>query len=57
MKEGLSRHDAIHAIGSIVTEEIYDLLKLRETPDVAHAQYYAAIERLTAASWRASGDD
>lgn len=57
MKEGLSRHDAIHAIGSIVTEEIYDLLKLRETPDVTHAQYYAAIERLTAASWRASGDD
>ena len=57
MKEGLSRHDAVHAIGSVVAEEIYDLLKVRKTPDPSHARYYAAIEQLTAASWRAQGDD
>ena len=56
MTEGFSRHDAVHAIGSVLAEEIYDVLKLRETPDPTHARYYTAIERLTAASWLARGD-
>ena len=55
MKEGLSRHDAVHAIGSRVAEQIYDVLKLQDTPEVSNARYYAAIERLTAAGWR-NGD-
>ena len=50
-REGLSRHDAIHAIGSLVSEQIYDILKHNETPDASKARYYAAIERLTAAAW------
>jgi len=57
MKEGLSRHDAVHAIGSVVAEEIYDVLKQKDPPDTVRARYYAAVERLTAATWRASGDD
>lgn len=57
MKEGLSRHDAVHAIGSLVAEEVYDLLKQEEPPDTVRARYYAAVERLTASTWRASGDD
>ena len=57
MKEGLSRHDAVHAIGSLVAEEVYDLPKQEELPDTVRARYYAAVERLTAAAWRASGDD
>ena len=57
MKEGLSRHDAVHAIGSVVAEEVYDLLKEHDAPSTARAQYYAAIERLTAASWHANRDD
>ena len=52
IKEGLTRHDAIHAIGSVVAEQIYDLLKLGDTPETSRARYYAAIERLTAAEWR-----
>ena len=51
MKEGLSRHDAIHAIGSLVAEQVNDLLKLKDTPETPHARYYAAIERLTVAEW------
>jgi Domain of unknown function (DUF1841) len=51
-KEGLSRHDAVHAIGSIVAEQIYDLLKLKDAPEAARIRYYAAIERLTAERWR-----
>lgn len=57
MREGLSRHDAVHAIGSLVAEQIYDLLKKHDPPEAAQARYYAAIERLTAATWRARGDD
>jgi hypothetical protein len=51
MREGLARHDALHAIGYLVSEQIYDILKHNETPDASKARYYAAIERLTAAAW------
>ena len=57
LKEELSRHDAVHAIGSVVAEQIYDLLKLNDTSETTRPRYYAAIERLTAASWRAINDD
>jgi len=57
VREGLSRHDAVHAIGSVVAEGIYDLLKEQDVPDTARIRYYAAIERLTAASWQANSDD
>ena len=56
MKEGLSRHEAVHAIGSVVAEEIYDALNLKDTPESLRARYYAAIERLTAAVWRDKDD-
>lgn len=52
-KEGLSRHDAVHAIGAVVAEMIYDLLHQKDSVQTSHARYYAAIERLTAARWRA----
>jgi len=56
MKEGLSRHDAVHAIGCVVAEEIYDLLQQEDPADTVRARYYAAVERLSAATWRAKGD-
>jgi hypothetical protein len=56
VEQGLSRHDAVHAIGSVVGEQIYDLLKLKDTPETSRARYYAAIERLTAAEWLDKGD-
>jgi hypothetical protein len=54
---GLSRHDAIHAIGALVAEEVYDLLKQEEPAEDVRARYYAAVERLTAATWRENRDD
>ncbi len=57
VREGLSRHDAVHAIGSVVAVEIYDLLIGQDIPETARTRYYAAIERLTTASWRANNDD
>ena len=53
-KEGLTRHDAVHAIGSVVAEHLFDILKTSQNDDFAasQARYYAAVERLTAVSWR-----
>jgi Domain of unknown function (DUF1841) len=51
MKEGLSRHDAVHAIGSVVAEHIFDMQKVKDTPETSRTRYYAAVERLTAAKW------
>ena len=31
MRKGLSRHDAVHAIGSLVAEEVYNLLKQKKS--------------------------
>ena len=52
IKEGLTRHDAVHANGSVVSEYIFDALHLNDTPEGSRALYYAAIERLTAGKWR-----
>ena len=54
MKEGLTRHDAIHAIGSVVAGHLFDILQANQNDDAgaSQAHYYAAVERLTAASWR-----
>ena len=54
MKEGLTRHDAVHAIASVVVEHMSDLMKSKAKDDAATSQsrYDAAVERLTAASWR-----
>jgi hypothetical protein len=56
MKQGLSRHDAVHAIGSVLAAYIYNALKLNGTPETLRAEYYAAIERLTAEEWLNSND-
>ncbi|MFL9937160.1 hypothetical protein P0D88_51550 [Paraburkholderia sp. RL18-103-BIB-C] len=53
-KEGLTRHEAVHAIGSVVAAHLFDILKTDQSGDAAVSQalYYAAAERSTAASWR-----
>ena len=56
MKQGLSRHDAIHAIGSILAAYIFNALKLNGSAETLRAEYYAAIERLTADEWLNSND-
>jgi hypothetical protein len=57
MQEGLSRHDAVHAIGSVVAEGIHDAVKVNDDPGTVRARYYASIERLTAAGWRTSSNE
>ena len=53
--EGLDRPEAIHAIGLVLGEYIYDLARAREPETHRIESYYAALERLTADYWRRSG--
>lgn len=50
--EGLSRHDALHAIASVLAEHIHDLFNDKADQSNSAAIYNTAIERLTARSWR-----
>ena len=51
---GLSRHDALHAVGSVLAEYLFELVKGGSTSTKPMASYDAAVERLTAKSWRRS---
>ena len=50
--EGLDRHDAIHAIASVLAERIWHALRRDPAPLDPNAEYFAALDKLTAASWR-----
>ena len=52
VNEGLSRHDAVHAIGLVVAEHVYELSKSKDDAATSQARYNAAVERLNAKSWR-----
>jgi hypothetical protein len=49
--EGLDRHDAVHAIGSVLAEGVYAIMGGEKASDPNQA-YWAALERLSAKSWR-----
>ena len=51
--EGLSRHDALHAIGSILAEHLYELMQENQgAAEEPYRQYLEELRRLTARSWR-----
>jgi hypothetical protein len=50
--EGLSRHESIHAIASVVAEHLHDLINAKADAKRSSAIYSAAVERLTAKQWR-----
>ena len=53
--EGLERHDAIHAIGSILAEQMAGLRAGRcEDADIKEA-YYLRLAALTAKGWCGAG--
>lgn len=56
-EQGLDRHDAIHAVGSVLVQFIYELSKDGSTPqEDFNSRMNAGIDALTAEGWRASGD-
>lgn len=50
--EGLPRHEALHAVASVLAEHIHDLLNAKADKNNSAAIYDAAVERLTAKGWR-----
>lgn len=52
MEAGLTRHDAIHAVGSVLAEHLNNLLHAQSLPAKGHAPYYAALQQLTSENWR-----
>jgi hypothetical protein len=54
MREGLGRHDAIHAIGSVLIDIVFDAMAERLDASVdINARYGRELAELTAPSWRA----
>jgi hypothetical protein len=51
-REGLDRHQAIHAVGSALTDRLIEAMKDPEAKEVSQEAYNAAIEELTVESWR-----
>ena len=52
--EGLSRHDALHAIGSVLAENLYELMQEEDaSTNVSYQRYLERLRTLTAENWRA----
>jgi Domain of unknown function (DUF1841) len=51
MAEGLGRHEAIHAIASVLAEFMHDLVKKSEASGKSNQAYFAALQGLTAEGW------
>lgn len=54
-KQGLSRHDALHAVGSCVADQFFEAMNTKDQHAFAasaEARYNVAVERLTAQEWR-----
>jgi hypothetical protein len=50
--EGLERHDAVHAIGSVLTKHFQNLLAGAGSQADPNPQIWADLEKLTARTWR-----
>ncbi len=55
MKEGLGRHEAIHAVGSVLSEQIYNTMSGSSSSIDINEQYARKLEALTAKGWLSSG--
>ena len=50
-RQGLGRHEAIHAIGAIISEDIFDIMR-GEKSEFSPKQYRKKLEKITAKRWR-----
>ena len=49
--DGLDRHDAIHAIGSVLTKHIFHVMKGKATSPDSNDSYFQELKELTASAW------
>jgi len=52
-REGLTRHAAVHAIGSVLLEHLNWLMQQPAAPAESNTRYFKGLESLTAAGWLA----
>lgn len=52
MMEGIDRHEAIHAVASVLSERMFDLIGGALPQSDPTASYFAALATLTVESWR-----
>ena len=52
MKEGLDRHEAIHAMGSVLSEKLFVVMSEHGAKGDLNADYAEKLKSLTAESWR-----
>ena len=55
-REGLSRHDAVHAIGSVLAGHMYDLMRGPPPEGDPNAAYFEQLGSLTARGWLAEAE-
>jgi hypothetical protein len=53
-REGLSRHEAVHAVGSVIAKHVFETQRTSQPPDVGESQRLlnSQIEALSAENWR-----
>lgn len=56
MGEGLDRHDAVHAIASVVTRCLWEAMHRRRRPADVAGDYLRRLKRLTAKAWLEGAD-
>ncbi len=49
-RQGLDRHEAIHAIGAIISEDIFNIVK-GKTQEFSTKKYRRKLEKITAKRW------
>jgi hypothetical protein len=49
IRQGLSRHESIHAVGAVLSEDIFNLMK--GDSDFSMKKYRRRLEKLTAKRW------
>jgi hypothetical protein len=54
IRQGLNRHETIHAIGAIISEDIFDIMK-GNTEEFSPKKYRRKLEKLTAKRWLKGG--
>lgn len=55
-EEGLDRHDAIHAVGGVLVEELLNALKAPSDKTTIAVAYLGRLRALTAQSWLAGAN-
>jgi hypothetical protein len=51
IRQGLDRHEAIHAVGAILSEDMFDMLK-GDIKEFSSKRYRKRLEKITAKRWR-----